>query len=212
MVIKSPFKDYYDWLMGVYGRDEKLVYERICLTQAKSIWFKSGMYKPDHLLFPRDFKFYMLAICGTCYCIFYYNNKFYIPTAEIIEASRKEKWWSKSDILKSELLKTFGKIPIDRIEDRIFRAREFHLKKIQINEKENCPVILFKYNGVTVTPEVKNPRLADLGIKSFIPAETMYIMISNFLSREKPIADKRTDIQKLESKGFDKKTSFRKIK
>lgn len=217
MKIISNFRDYYDYLMGIYGQDPKIAYERICLSLHKGKWIKSGIFKPYHLLSPERFEFYMLAIGGTCYCIFYYNNKFYIPTSEIIEKSRQEKWWSKTDTLKSELLKTFGKMPIDRIEEMrllngIHRSREFHLKKIKLNETENCPVILFKYDGITSTPEIKNPRLADFGIKSFIPAEAMYLMISDFLSREKPIADKRTDIQKLESKGFDKKTSFRKIK
>ena len=47
----------------------------------------------------------------------------------------------------------------------------------------------------------------------YIPAEEAYNAIYNFIikKREPVIIDNMTDVQKLESKGFDKKISFRKM-
>jgi hypothetical protein len=90
-----------------------------------------------------------------------------------------------------------------------------HLRKTDVNEKENCPVCLIDTNSFrrrALEAMVKNVRLSDFGIGQIISPNDMYIMISNFISREKVIIDNRTDIQKIVSKGFDKKTSFRKGK
>jgi hypothetical protein len=59
--------------------------------------------------------------------------------------------------------------------------------------------------------EIQNPIFNNTWVTSFIPAEDMYNEIYNYLIaiREPNIEDNRNDIQKLESKGFDKKTSFR---
>ena len=48
---------------------------------------------------------------------------------------------------------------------------------------------------------------------AFIPAQEAYDNIYNYLIflKEPKIEDKRSDIDKLISKGFDKKTSFRKM-
>ena len=59
--------------------------------------------------------------------------------------------------------------------------------------------------------EISNPILSSTFIPSFIDAEEVYNAIYNYLIsiREKPIIDNRNDTLKLESFGFDKKTSFR---
>lgn len=60
----------------------------------------------------------------------------------------------------------------------------------------------------------ENPILADTWIPSLIPAEEVWNNISDFLLsiKEPKIVDNRTDVQHLESHGFDKKTSFRNVK
>lgn len=61
---------------------------------------------------------------------------------------------------------------------------------------------------------IGNVLLKDTCISGFIPAEDIYNQIYDYLIhiRESQVEDKRTDVQKLESKGFDKVTSFRNIK
>lgn len=60
----------------------------------------------------------------------------------------------------------------------------------------------------------ENPILDETWIPSLIPAEEVWNNITDYLLsiKEPPIIDNRTDIQHLESHGFDKKTSFRNVK
>lgn len=60
----------------------------------------------------------------------------------------------------------------------------------------------------------ENPILDGTWIPSLIPAEEVWNNISDYLLsiKEPVIIDNRTDIQHLESHGFDKKTSFRNVK
>lgn len=60
----------------------------------------------------------------------------------------------------------------------------------------------------------ENPILEGTWIPSLIPAEEVWNNISDYLLsiKEPPIIDNRTDVQHLESHGFDKKTSFRNVK
>ena len=60
----------------------------------------------------------------------------------------------------------------------------------------------------------ENPILDGTWIPSIIPAEEVWNNITDYLLsiKEPPIIDNRTDVQHLESHGFDKKTSFRNVK
>ena len=60
----------------------------------------------------------------------------------------------------------------------------------------------------------ENPILDGTWIPSLISAEEVWNNITDYLLsiKEPPIIDNRTDIQHLESHGFDKKTSFRNVK
>ena len=61
---------------------------------------------------------------------------------------------------------------------------------------------------------VENPILADTFIPKMIPPTDIWQALYAHLSslRDKPFTDTRSDVQKLESAGFDKKTSFRNVK
>ena len=60
----------------------------------------------------------------------------------------------------------------------------------------------------------ENPILEGTWIPSMIPAEEVWNNITDYLLsiKEPKIVDNRTDVQHLESHGFDKKTSFRNVK
>lgn len=60
----------------------------------------------------------------------------------------------------------------------------------------------------------ENPIMEGTWIPSLIPAEEVWNNITDYLLsiKEPPIIDNRTDVQHLESHGFDKKTSFRNVK
>jgi hypothetical protein len=206
MKIISNFKDYYDYLQGIYGMDEKVVYERICMIGGEDEkWEKKGYYKPAYLerqsspitlnnsLYPNEqFDAVFLAICGVIYCVYIYRNKFYF--GEEVESIGKK-------------IRRNRPLYYDNI-----RYCKYHLDKTDINEKLNCPIALIKWEWHGgIIPYVKNIKLTDYGINTIVPAEDMYIQISNFLSREKKIVDKRTNKEKITGHGFDLKTSFRKM-
>lgn len=200
MKLISNFRDYYDYLQGIYGIDPKVVYERICMTSSGAKFVKSGMYKPMYMDAPvggetdNSVEFAPIAICGTIYCVYIHKKKFYFGDN-----------YDALDKLRSKMQKDNRSIYADNLS-----YSRYHLKATDINEKENCPVCLLGRDWNTgFYANVKNVRLSDFGIGQIISPNDMYIMISNFLSREKKIVDKRTDVEKLVSKGFDKKTSFR---
>lgn len=236
MKIISNFKDYYDYLQGIYGQDEKIVYERIVATKNNGYkrddkWVKQG-HKPDHSVLTNDYYFYRLAICGLLYCVYYYNKKFYffskseqssrgyLTGGYYIRRIMGQKNLTPNEKLIKELFSKMGTSKRefitdnrDKFADDLYYIQD-HLTETNINEKENCPVILLnataRYRSEG-TAGVKNVKLSDYGIPQIVSPNDMYITISGFLSREKKIVDKRTDIEKLTSKGFDKKTSFRKM-
>jgi len=239
MKIISQYKDYYDYLMGIYGQDEKIVYERIIATKNSGYkndgkWVKEG-HKPDHSVLTNNYYFYRLAICGLIYCVYYYNKKFYffektdnstrgyLSGGYYMRRIMGKKNLSPNERLIKEIFTKMGTSKKeftttdnrDRFADDISFIQD-HLAETDINEKENCPILLLnsglRWNWNPVySAQAKNVKLADYGIPQIVSPNDMYIMISNFLSREKKFVDKRTDIEKLTSKGFDKKTSFRKM-
>lgn len=236
MVIKSPFKDYWDYLQGVYGRDEKIVYERVCASvwqeEGKTVFKKSGLYKPDYELHD-NYRCHILAICGKIYVSFYFAGKFYFfqelkggdfSTYMFMKNVYKGDKLNPNEQMVRDILNRMQRTPSNKqpyeINDRKnrFLSDVSYISKqgwtTDINEKLNCPVCLVRGSiyGRVGEAEYINVRLSDFGIGQIISPNDMYIMISNFLTREKKIVDNRTDVQKIESHGFDKKTSFRKIK
>ena len=66
----------------------------------------------------------------------------------------------------------------------------------------------------SLTHRIEILILADTSISKMIPPTEIWQALYEYISslRDKPFADTRTDAQKLESAGFNKKTSFRNIK
>ena len=71
----------------------------------------------------------------------------------------------------------------------------------------------YDFRDVDVSNMVVNPIMAQTYIPKVIPPEEVWKAVYGYLSsqKEKPIVDMRNDIQKLESAGFDRKTSFRNV-
>lgn len=208
MLIKSNFRDYYDYLIGQYGIDERVVYERICSTEnSDKKWTKSGVYKPQHIAFKNTvYSFEIISVCGIIYCCYFYHGKFYFGEEALDYIPKKiKRGMYENDIdAYSDLLKSISKETMFNYKTKV------HLKKTDLNEKENCPILILDYNCEYA--KVKNPKLSDFDFGKILSAEDCYVQINNFLSREKPVIDNRTDVQKIVGKGFDKKTSFRKTK
>lgn len=217
MLIQSNYKDFYDYLQGVYGIDKKIVYERVCYASInnKGEWQKTGLYKPMYVVSEEcKYEVAVLAICGTLYRVYIINKKFYFGLNEldfkegkyshIIKMLPKDKFTEfTGDLYYNSAYWNDG----DKSKDR------HHLTSTDLNEKHNCPVLLIRKNRHSSDEVIaKNVRLSDFGLGQIVSPHDIYIAISNFISREKPVLDNRTDLQKIVGKGFDKKTSFRNVK
>lgn len=213
MKIISGFKDYYDYLQGVYGVDEKIIYERHCRRiWLEDKWKKVSVFKPHPGT--HSVSGYYLAICGVIYCAYKMEEDFHFGvSAEDLKAGKYAGYLKRMDKQERQ---SFEKMiyndshtgwPNPKLEHQ----NRYHLTETTINEEENCPVVLLELGYKKFDPLFKNVKLYDFGINQIIKPHDIYIQISNFLSREKPVADNRTDVQKLTGKGFDKKTSFRKM-
>jgi hypothetical protein len=79
------------------------------------------------------------------------------------------------------------------------------------NEHYKCPVLWIRRYRTTEDINY-NPILYKTNIQSVLPAEDIFLKITNFLSYKEPeINTSPTDMNRFESKGFDKKSSFRKM-
>ena len=96
--------------------------------------------------------------------------------------------------------------------ESLYKREQFYIKPIKdngfINDKNDCPIIL-RY-GISY---YNFPVLSNINLQSLFSPDEIYQLLYQWLSdritkRENKI-DNRTDIEKLLSKGFDKKYSFR---
>lgn len=200
MKILSKYKDYYDYLAGSrFGIDNKVVLDR-----RKGFVHK----KHDFHIFPCDARhpyristdnyiILKIAICGLLYEGLVGEKRQFFWGSKIKKVGEHRKKWGKG---------TSFSIPLNK---RKYQTIDIESTKTDINEKENCPIVFV--SGNTNQHRQKYPCLKELGIASIYPSEKIYMDIYNWLSKrnEHHYKDNRTDIQKLEAAGFNKKTSFR---
>lgn len=195
MKIISKYKDYYDYLQGIYGIDEKLVLDRSSFTPITNVQYLfnnlgkvqiilcdfiiEGIFYDDEFLYGKELEPFDLHSKGKD--IYRYDEKYYYIDDN-----------SKCDL---KILKEPFKI--DSINSP--------------NTKLNCP-ILINIHPYGNNPEyLKFPILKEYNLhKVFLP-EQIFLMLSEWLGREKVIINNQTDKDKILAFGFDLKTSFRKM-
>jgi len=194
MKIIDNKKDYYDYLQGVYGIDEKFVFDRRGSTNSQ-MFIKRTIYRTwddfESLIIDAHLK-----IGDKTYTFFHKDGVWTCPPSYPL------RWWSNSETIPN---------PHKYGEDE---------KGLEFDKYKDSPTFL----AITIKTTSKwNPRYTYyidnpiLGTFSFItklisPEIVWQLLYDHFSSSyDKDIIDNRTDIQKLESAGFDKKTSFRKM-
>lgn len=202
-IIDNKRKDYYDYLQGVFGVDEKLILDR---RDFKAPFIGSG----DEVI--------RLHICGYMYEGLKKDDKFYWgDQCEQFAVERpKSRWWNwrgGNDTKEEEgnswyvpIIDTLGKQGFVHIPKSNFRM------KSTINDKYDCPIMKYDLFGNIDGKFIKFPRLADFNFGSRLSPEEIWIELSNWLSKTKEIPDTMTDKDKIIAAGFDLKTSFRKDK
>ncbi len=201
MKIISKFKDYYDYLQGVFGVDEKLVldrtkfhkpflsnYDKIILVIGNLV--VEGLYVDDTFVYGDDLKKYE-----------HKHEAFRWGKGRTYSYIDKKEDYYYINVPKEISLRGGLNILKEKC------TREEYFKNDKTREKlEKYPLFLFKGTEV-----YEYPILKDYILGSFISPEEVWFSLSDWLSKDVKIEDNRTDKEKIVGKGFDYKTSFRKM-
>lgn len=208
MKIISKFKDYYDYLSGIYGVDPLITYNRNPHYDSfgKSCngfidYFSNNTY--------RLIQYRVFYVCDKTYGIVYYNNQIYYTFEEQLHLYQNLKN-SYNYYDKHEFYSFLG---------LVYGYKEYGFKKSKfvpsfqsnnLNKKYNCPIIISSNgngNGLYF-----NQRLSDYKFNRIISDKDLYLQITDFLSKKDiEMPSNPDDMIRYEEKGFDKKTSFRKM-
>lgn len=213
MKIISPRnnKDYYDYLSDIYGVDEMIVYDRrqsTLLSRRETPFFNYERLETDK---PRRKEWRWEKIGGRYQkieymigklseCLLEIGNKWYFLICEryLDEKDRVCIDWRIDKIRDIPIGKRAGKTPMTFFEKyRHWRS----IKQMEHIDFDNAEAI-------------PNPIIKGTPIVAIIPAQDIYDALSSYISSLNDIdfVDTRTDIQKAESAGFDRKISFRNVK
>ena len=201
MKILSKYKDFYDYVAGSYGVDEKLILDRRDFQILDPLYLKEGFLVK-------------LYIGGMHYEGYLYNGKFYWGEKlfEIVkgEIPYYEKWKNKDIDRKTVYVKGYDSLGRASGTTVMYEGIES-----DINDRTGVPILLAHPSG-TFNPLrnhyfLKNPRLSDFDFNKMLSGEEVWMLLSNWLSKQKdkPIINQQTDKEKIVSKGFDLKQSFR---
>jgi hypothetical protein len=209
MKIISKYKDYYDYLVGIYGEDPLAVFDRrFDVIQKPSIF--ADEYVP-----------YEIAIAGKIFKIYQYREKFYYTPEELFELNA--------------LLLDANKRPLAYSHRHRYDKREIsietfrHMKEIDeeksitdINHLLRKPILLRDHFGTLIhVDKSKNEskwsviRLEDFHINKYVDPSAVFREISGFLlwlNDNPEIPNNQTNNEKIVTHGFDLKHSFRNTK
>jgi len=226
MKIIDNKKDYYDYLSEMYGIDDLIVFDRriskmlnsekgmeacFCMDKissdkplvAKRKWELDSIVKRKEMAKAKKYNYRKTSLEGNVYHYILETglNQYYIEV---------ERW-----------------IIPDKPNDVVVEYRLILTKNDIKNRISDSPVCIIPCQSHFVwwsediewkhekdsSKWIVNPILMHTYIPKLIPPEEIWKAIYEYLSsqKDKPIIDKRNDIQKLESAGFDKRTSFRNI-
>ncbi len=210
MIILSKHKDYYDYLVGIYGRDENKIFDRRQMVKAGEFIFDEKVARHNENEY--ESYFYPSINDGNCVDIVVVGKIYRIEQIE--KGVWEQHKFYKDTVFSSKLISKIEPKEEDNFID--FKNTDYHKKyrkPIMIYENASC-----SYRGLHNTKKKKllytdkTPLLSSFGFAKFLPPEIVYQELDIFLGWLKdnpPIEDNRTDLEKLQSQGFDKKVSFR---
>lgn len=212
MRILCNIKDFYDHLVSIYGIDNEIIYDRReCTLLNKNnpniVYFSNNVLPEDKVqslqsCWDIDEKgkwCFTKKMCG----------KFYYYVLEIGFTHiyyEIERYLSDDGkvIIKPTLIK------ISQNCDKIskYPMAILPLQGYGFHKYKDCSFLRIDKDKSNDYP---NPILSSSYLSGFITSDFVYNELYNYFisTKNKEIKDNRNDVQKLESHGFDKKTSFR---
>lgn len=197
MKIISKEKDYYDYLQGIYGIDNKRVLDRTIYPISK--------YLPSYD--SEDYVSFTIFIGNYEINGYYKNNKIYVGKSAFDEYIKTYEGWLSDR-------------PSNYVKQEMKKIKEFTKKKFLLINK-SLKSITYKYDFPIIIQwkpirndwiEIPNILLKEFKVPTIIPDKTAYMMIENWLAEretQKENIEEPKDEIKIINKGFDLKESFR---
>ena len=212
MKILDRNKDYYDYLQGVYGTDNQVIFDRQkSVVLDVNCWDKifDREYTPPkrYSSWLDDNNEFLILECGFTQYLLHLellqNNTWNLSLKRIFRDNKHYK--------DEPLSIYFVRLPYTTWYWQYQSLSEYPFEKMNYANdlEENCTYL--KRGYVQKYVDINLPILKNTGIPALIPAEDIWRDLYNYLlyKKEPQIVENRTDRQKLEGKGFDKTTSFR---
>lgn len=230
MKIISKFKDYYDFV--VFETDNRKIFLRdakelslLFFSDDEEKYFDKLINLIRYMSFnltTRPNKGYFIGCVCLCNDVFHY-----------VYDKTKNKYYYNFHDIPIDTIKKVNKLLVDTYTtnvvslDAIFCASEYYPNKFMheiykrdisesqinsINSTYNVPIAFSIYKKYDLR-FVINGRLEDIRFSQVKKPQEAYTDIYNFIKFDEPIINEPVnDINRFESKGFDKKSSFRNIK
>ena len=205
MRIISKYKDYYDFYTGIFGVDNNKVYDR-----REVLDFSNTRIEWD-----TEYGVITFAICGKLYTMYAFRGELYHTPEEMEKLDMEIREHSPYKYDKFRF--SFWESSLKKGENPF--EKEFNLTNnipTKINKKRREPVLVdissFKYQSKLKSEDFSVPLLESFEFYKVLDPKEIYIQIETFLGwlvDNPPLPDTQTNIGKIESHGFDKKTSFR---
>ena len=236
MKIISKHKDFYDWCSSIFGIDEKAIFDRRGTETNQILVLEKALRETPYSVLDsfnqnrlRDGRYwnrgwvlfgdriwdFEITTDGDLYKR---NKDLHIqwdsPEDLILKRGEKDngistkRMWRGGYRLISDIAIRNG----DRVNRKSLLEKTYRGNSRSLPPKEEfevTPIILSINRHFWF-----NPILKGTPIEKFVPAQEAWTSIQDFISslKDVEIVDSRTDKEKLQSAGFDSKTSFRNIK
>jgi hypothetical protein len=222
MKIIDSKKDYYDYLQGVIGVDEKVVYDR----RGSTALGETRYYNFD---WPSGYDLYFCKKPFKCDSpktkkSQWQSCKYKARTERHgLSWKSRDKYSEEGTIYDIYLEVGYHRfiLEVERYLDDngnlVIEPYIADVKEIKKGEKKStaplyiCQYGYERYGRLRQYNSIENPILKDTWIPGLIPANDMWNMLYEYISslNDKEFTDSRTNEQHIESAGFDKKISFR---
>ena len=233
MRIIDTRKDFYDYLAGIYGIDNLAVYDRRGSVPAAKILSdypeifsrgfvgRTAFYQGDDI--PDNWGRFTRKDFGRPFMCRYYYIMVEAGVEHFFITAERMKKKSDSPLSLKYTIETSGELAkkVSSIKwwHPLRQYAEIMKKHAAAGDRKLIPSPL----GLSISrgyswkgkPEIiQNPILDGTPLAGILDPDKIYIGIHNWLlsEREPKIVDTRTDVEHLESAGFDRKTSFRNVK
>lgn len=225
MKIISSFKDYYDYVAGMYGGgDPKITYHRKRMSEIEP----STSFAPPLILdsikaqcphFPQDsffrniaehitYEYRWLCVCGKIYLVVWR-----VITGPFLIGQKPTILNQKDHLAVYERITQKPRYSWNRTRSTWWALDE--PIGLEISKKIREPVFTFRESGRSIVVDSEIPRLSEIGFPAFESPEQLYQNISYFMANtinDSPDMMPRThmsDKERIVQHGFDLKQSFR---